>query len=117
MDFDLIATIHLATASLLALFILIMSFETAFLKRLAMLALAAFVAAQLTAMAASWIGRLEVSALEIILLRQGAFGSLTAISYGLIVGVMLNYLKISLINMFRNMRAKGQNHSDSNSVE
>ena len=105
MDFDLIASIHLSTAVLITLFILLMSLEPAYLKRLVIASAFLFIIPHILAMAAGWIGgELDVPALEIILLRQGAFSSLAAISYGLLLGSMLNYLKICTINKFRKMR-------------
>jgi len=108
MDLDLIASIHFSTAMLLTLFILLMTFETAFLKRLAILSIIAFIVPQLIGMTGRWMQEMDVTAIEIILLRQGALSSLAAISYGLILGVLLNFLKIQIIHQFRKLRCQNQ---------
>ncbi|ATX79459.1 hypothetical protein Ga0123461_1040 [Mariprofundus aestuarium] len=106
MDINLIAGVHLSTATILALFILFMKLETIFLKRLAIAAATLFLAPQVIAFAAVSMGELAVSAIEIITLSQGALSSMAAISYGIMAGVMLNYIKIYLINAFRKMRGQ-----------
>jgi len=106
MDINLIAGVHLSTAALLALFILFVKLETTFLKRLAIAAVILSLVPQVIAFVAGSMGELAVSAIEIITLRQGALSSMAAISYGLMVGVMLNYIKIYLINSFRKMRGQ-----------
>jgi len=106
MDINLIAGVHLSTAAVLALFILFMKLEITFLKRLAIAAVILFIVPQVIAYIGGSMGELAVSAIEIITLSQGALSSMVAVSYGLMVGVILNYIKIYLINSFRKMRGQ-----------
>ena len=55
MDLDLIASIHFSTALLLTLFILLLTFETAFLKRLAIIYIIAFIVLLLIGMTGRWL--------------------------------------------------------------
>lgn len=108
MDSNLIASIHLSTAVLLALFILLMKLENGFLKRMAIGSLLLFITALLIAAIAGSMSELKVSSIEIITLSQGALSSMAAVSYGLMLGVSLNFLKTYLLNSFRKMRSSGQ---------
>ncbi|MFQ5518625.1 MAG: hypothetical protein ACE5E3_01350 [Mariprofundus sp.] len=107
MDMAVVATIFLAAAGVVALLILFMTFEPAYLKRLAIFACFLFAVPLLIALLGNSMGWFDVYTLEIISLRQGAFSVITTASYGVMAGVILNSIKIWLINALRRMRNQG----------
>jgi len=101
---SIITGILLSAATIIALLILFMTFEAGFLKRLAILALILLLTPLLIAIAGNIMGWFDIYTIEIITLRQGALSVIAATSYGLITGVILNSIKLYLLNTFRKMR-------------
>ncbi|GAV21342.1 hypothetical protein MMIC_P2326 [Mariprofundus micogutta] len=108
MDIALIAGIFLTSAGILALLILFMTFEPDYLKKLAIGAVALFVLPLLIALVGNSMGWFDVYTIEIVTLRQGALSVFIAAAYGVMVGVLLNSIKIYLINLWRGMRSSKQ---------
>lgn len=98
---DIVTGMNLSTAIILALLILFMKFETSYLKRLAILAVILFFTPLIFAFVGNSMGWFDVSLIEIMSLHKGAFSILLTVAYGLMAGVILNGLKLYLIDMFR----------------
>lgn len=101
MDYDFIATLNLASAGVIALMLLLMTFEAAYLKMMAVLA----VLLTATPLLITWLGNtlewFDVYTIEVVTLRAGALSVVIAAGYGMVIGVMLNALKITIINLLR----------------
>ena len=106
MDNAVIAMIFLVSSGILALLILLMTFEPAYLKKLAMLAVGLFVAPLLAALVGNSMGWFDVYTINIVTLHQGALSIFVAAGYGTMAGVLLNAVKIYIIGLFRNRRSQ-----------
>lgn len=105
MDMAVISGIFLGSAVIIALLILLMTFDTGYLKWLAGIAAALLIIPLIVALIGNALAWFKLELVEILLLRQGAFSVAIAASYGVMAGVILNYLKIRIIALWRNSRA------------
>ncbi|PJA33404.1 MAG: hypothetical protein CO187_01480 [Zetaproteobacteria bacterium CG_4_9_14_3_um_filter_53_7] len=101
MDYDFIATMNLVSVGIIALMLLLMTFEAAYLKRLAILAVLLTATPLLIALLGNTLGWFDVYTIEVVTLRKGALSVVIAAGYGMVIGVVLNAIKISIIKLFR----------------
>lgn len=101
---DIIAAVNLATATILALLLLSMSFEYAQIKFYAYMTVAILIAPLLLALVGNSAGWFVVDYLEVIRLERGVFSIMMATGYGAAVGLVLNLIKKKIISTFRNWR-------------
>lgn len=108
---DIIAAVNLATATILALLLLSMSFEYAQIKFYAYMTVAILIAPLLLALIGNSAGWFMVNYLEVIRLERGVFSIIMATGYGAAVGLVLNLIKKKIISAFRNWRNNGVENS------
>ncbi|NWF37169.1 hypothetical protein [Mariprofundus sp. KV] len=101
---DIIAAVNLATATILALLLLSMSFEYAQIKFYAYMTAGTLLTPLLLALVGNSAGWFVVDFLEVIRLERGVFSIIMAIGYGTAVGLLLNVIKKKIITAFRNWR-------------
>ncbi|ATX82263.1 hypothetical protein Ga0123462_1400 [Mariprofundus ferrinatatus] len=102
MDMAIISGIFLGSAGIVALLILLMTFDKDYLKKLAIMAAVMFVSPLLITLVGNSLAWFDLQLIEIITLRQGALSILIAAAYGVIAGVILNYIKIEIATLWRN---------------
>ncbi|NWF39133.1 hypothetical protein F3F96_08300 [Mariprofundus sp. NF] len=101
---DFIAAVNLATATILALLLLSMSFEYAQIKFYAYMTVGILIAPLLLALVGNSSGWFAVDYLEVIRLERGVFSIIIATGYGAAVGLVLNLIKKKIISAFRSWR-------------
>ncbi|OIO72296.1 MAG: hypothetical protein AUJ57_06100 [Zetaproteobacteria bacterium CG1_02_53_45] len=101
MDYDFIAALNLASAGVIALMLLLMTFEAAYLKMMGLLAVLLTATPLLITWLGNTLGWFDVYTIEVVTLRSGALSVVIAAGYGMLGGIALNAIKLGVIHLFR----------------